>query len=189
MSENCPNNMKEKDYKFFMNYLMKSDIIVDRPLPTYAYIIHIENDFHKGKYFQAMMRLSCLIESIIYELLLLRLPIPPQKFSAKEIRKMQELPMSILIDWASGKSIPKNKKIVCYPNDWDIPIINEEEKEILHNLRETRNDIAHNPVLTYDANLKKEVIEKIIKDVTPISHKFFEKIIEITEDKFKNISQ
>jgi len=188
MPENRLNCMTEKDYKFFMNYLMKSNIIVDKPLSTYAYMIHIENDFHAGKYFQAMMRLSCLIESTLYELLLLRLPIPPQKFSSKKIRKMQELPMRILIDWAYGKPIPKNKKIVCCPRDWDIPIITKNEKDILHNLRETRNDIAHNPVLTYDENLKREVIEKIIEDVTPISHKLIEKIIEISGKESNNTS-
>jgi hypothetical protein len=183
------NGRNMKDYKFFMNYLMKSDIIVERPLLTYAYMIHIENDFHAGKHFQAMMRLSCLIESILYELLLLKLPIPPQKFLAEEIRKMQEIPFGILIDWASGKPISKRQiKIVCYPNNWDTPMINKEETKILHNLREIRNDIAHNPVLTYDENLKKEVIEKIIKDVTPIQHKIIEKIIKITKEKSKNIS-
>lgn len=176
-----------KDYKFFMNYLMKSNIIVDRPLRTYAYMIHIENDFHAGKNFQTIMRLSCLMESILYELLLLKLPIPPQKFPAKKIMKMQEISFGILIDWAFGKPIPKNKvKIVCYPNSWDTPIINEEEMKILHNLREIRNDMAHNPVLTYDENLKKEIIKKIINDVTPIEHKLINKIIEITKEKSIN---
>jgi len=173
-----------KDYKFFMSHLMKSDIIVDKPRSTYAYMIHIENDFHAGKHFQTMMRLSCLIESILYELLLLKLPIPPQKFLAVEIRRMQEIPLRILIDWASGKPITKKQvKIVCYPNNWDAPIINEEEGGILHNLREMRNDIAHNPVLTYDENLKKEVIGKMINDVAPIHHKLVEEIIKITETR------
>ena len=141
--------MKEKDYKFFMNTLLKSDIIVDKPLKTYVTMIRLQQDFQEGRYFQAMMRLSCLIESILYELLLLKLPILPTKFLAKEVRKMQEIPLGILIDWASGKPIPKKQiKIICYPTNWKPPIINKKEKKILHNLREIRNDIAHTSFLT-----------------------------------------
>ncbi len=141
MSENCPNNMREKEYKFFMNNLMKSNIIVDKPLKTYTLLLRLQQDFQEGRYFQTMMRLSCLIESILYELLLLKLPTPPQKLLAKDVRKMQEIPLGILIDWAYGEPIPQKRvKIVCYPINWDTPIINEKEKSILHNLREIRND-------------------------------------------------
>ena len=190
MSDNCPSNMEEKLYNFFMNTLMKSDIIVDKPLKTYTTLLRLQQDFQEGRYFQTMMRLSCLIESILYELLLLKLPTPPHKLLVKEVRKMQEISLGILIDWASGGSIPRERiKIICYPTNLNPPIINEKEKEILHNLREIRNDIAHTSFLTYDENLKKEVIKKIIDDVEPIHHKIIEEIIKITDEKLTNISQ
>src|SRR3989344_2202806 len=137
-----------KDYKFFMNFLMESEIIVDKPKIEYIHMLDIEKDFESGEYFKAIMHLSCLIESNLYQLLLKKLPKPPHNFIAKDVKKIQELSLKTLIDWASGKPIPKNKKLVCYPDNWETPLLNENEKLILNDLREMRNDIAHVPYLT-----------------------------------------
>jgi len=175
---------EKKEYKLFMNTLIKSGIIVDRPLLNYTTMLKIENDFEEKRYFQTMMRLSCLIESILYELLLLKLAESPKKILVEEFRKMQEIPLGTLIDWVSGKPITKNQVKIAITN-WDTPIINEEEQKKLHYLREVRNDIAHISFLTYDENLKSEIIEKIIDDVRPIHHKLIDEIIKITEQKLE----
>ncbi|MBI5803680.1 hypothetical protein HY450_00385 [Candidatus Pacearchaeota archaeon] len=95
------------------------------------------------------------------------------------MKKMQNLPLGLLIDWIAGQPIPKKQiSLVCYPDDWNTPLINENERLVLHNLKEMRNDIAHIPYLTYDANLKKEVVRKIIDDVEPIYNKLVEEIIK-----------
>jgi len=167
-----------KDYKFFMNVLMESDIIVDKPKGDYIHMWDIEDDFQSGEYFKAMMHLSCLIESNLYQLLLKKLPKSPQSFIAKDVKKMQKLSLKSLIDWASGKPIQKNKRLVCYPANWQPPLINDEERKTLENLREIRNDIAHVPFLTYDVNLKKEVIRRIIDETHPIHNKLIKEIIK-----------
>ena len=169
------------DYRFFMNVLMESDIIADNPKNSYVHTLDIEKDFQSGEYFKATMHLSCLIQSNLYQLLLKKLPKSPQSFIAKDIKKIQNLPLGLLIDWVAGQPIPKNKKLVCYPNDWNIPLINKNERLVLHNLREMRNDIAHVPYLTYDTNLKKEVVRKIIDDVLPIHNKIIKEIIKSQE--------
>lgn len=130
-----------------------------------------------------MMHLSCLIESNLTTLSVLKLPIPPQNFNAEEVKKIQNLPLKLLIDLVAGKPIPKNKQLVCYPKNWDVPLINEKEKLILENLREIRNDIAHISYLTYDRNLKKEVVKKAIEEVNPIHEKLTKEIIKITNNK------
>lgn len=171
--------MKGKDYKFFMNVLMKSDIIVDNPRKSYVHMLDIERNFQSGKYFKSIMHLSCLIESNIYQLFLKKLPKPPQNFKAIEVKKMQNLSFGLLINWIAGSPFPKKRiSLVCYPADWNTPLINKSEKLILHDLRERRNDIAHVPYLTYNENLKKEVIRKIINNVRPIHHKLVEEIIK-----------
>jgi len=96
---------------------------------------------------------------------------------------MQDLPLGILIDWISGKPIPKKKtSLVCYPNDWKIPLINESEKLILHELRGIRNDMSHRPYLTYDSNIKKEVVRSIINNVRQIHNKLVEEIMKISKN-------
>ncbi len=172
-----------KDYKFFMGVLMESDIIIDKPKTDYIHMMDIEKDFQLGEYFKVVMHLSCLIESNLTTLSILKLPIPPQNFKAKEVKKIQNLPLRLLIDWVAGKPITKNKKLVCYPDNWDTPLINEKEKLILENLREIRNDIAHISYLTYDRNLKKEIVKKVIEDVNPIHEKLVEKIINLRKIK------
>lgn len=178
-----------KDYKFFMNVLMESEIMVERPLRSYVHIFEIEKDFELGQYFKAVMHLTCLIQSNLYELLLKKLPSPPQSFKAFEVKKMQELPLKSLIDWVIGKPISRRNNLACYPNNWKIPIINEDERLILYNLREIRNDLAHVPYLCYNSNIRKEIVEKIIKDVTPIHHKLVEEIMRTNEAQTKNASQ
>ena len=180
-----------KDYKFFMNFLMESEIIVDKPKIEYIHMLDIEKDFQSGKYFKALMHLSCLIESNLYQLLLKKLPESPKNFKANQIKRMQNLSLKLLIDWASGEPIPKNKNLVCYPCKWDVPPINDEEKLILNNLKEIRNDIAHVSFLTYDENLRKEIVKKIIDDVAPVHNKLIKEIIKITNEKSKpkNTSQ
>ncbi len=75
-----------KDYKFFMGVLMESDIIVDKPKTNYIHIMDIERDFQLGEYFKVMMHLSCLIESNLTTLSILKLPIPSQNFKAEEVK-------------------------------------------------------------------------------------------------------
>lgn len=167
------------DYKYFMNTLMESEIIVDKPRTIYVHIDEIERNFQSGQYFKAVMHLACLIQSNIYELLLRKLPIFPQNFNAEDVKKMQELSLGLLINWIAGEPISKKiTSLVCYPNNWNVPLINKDEKVILHNLREIRNDMAHLPYLTYDANLKKEGVRKIIDDTYPIHNKLVEEIIK-----------
>lgn len=171
--------MKGKDYKFFMNVLMESDIIVDNPKRSYVHMLDIERNFQSGECFKSLMHLSCLIESNIYQLLLKKLPKPPQSFKAIEVKKMQNLSLGLLIDWIAGKPFPKKQiTLVCYPVDWNTPLISKSERLILHNLREMRNDIAHVPYLTYNSNIKKDVVRKIIDDVQPIHHKLVKEIIK-----------
>ena len=62
--------------------------------------------------------------------------------------------------------------------NWIKPLINEDERLILNSLREIRNDLAHVPYLTYDINLKKEVVRKMIDNVEPIHNKLVEEIIK-----------
>lgn len=166
-----------------MGVLMELDIIVDKPKVDYIHIIDIERNFQSGEYFKAVMHLSCLIESNLSWLSILKLPIPPQNFEAREVKKIQNLQLKLLIDWAAGKPIPKNKNLICYPDDWKIPLFNEKEKLILENLREIRNDIAHVPFLTYDKNLRKEVVRRMIDDIGPIHGKLVEEIIKLTEKR------
>ena len=168
----------KKDYKYFMNVLMESDIIADKPRISYVHMNEIEINFQSGQYFKAVMHLACLIQSNLYQLLLKKLPRPPQNFKAEQIKKMQELPFGILINWVAGEPISKKFSLVCYPNDWETPLITEDEKRILHSLREIRNDMAHVPYLTYDGNIKREVVRKIINDVEPIHNKLVEEIIK-----------
>lgn len=173
------NQKIERDFKFFMNVLMESDIIVDNPKRDYIHMLDIEKDFQSGEYFKTIMHLSCLIESNIYQLLLKKLPSPPQSFKAREVKKMQELPLGLLINWIAGEPFPKKRfPLVCYPDDWQTPLINENEKLVLQNLREIRNDMAHIPYLTYNVNLKKEVVRKVIDEVMPIHNKLVEEIIK-----------
>ena len=167
------------DYKYFMNNLMESDIIVDTPRKNYVHMKEIELNFQSGQYFKAIMHLASLIQSNIYQLLLRKLPIPPHNFKAMEIKKMQELSFKLLIDWVAGDSIPINKKLVCYPNDWTRPLINQDEKLILYDLKGIRNDLAHLPYLTYDTNLRKEGVKKIIGLVEPIHEKLVKEIIRM----------
>ena len=175
-----------KDYKYFMGVLMESDVMVDKPIRGYTHMIDIERNFQSGEYFKAMMHLSCLIESNLYRLLLLKLQVPPNKFLSKEVKKMQEVPLKTLIDWVTGKSISKKRyHLVCSLNNWETPLINEEEKSILYRLKNMRNEIAHIPHLTYDRNLKKEVIKKLIDDTHPIHNKLVEEIIKITNENKK----
>ncbi len=167
-----------------MNVLMESDIITDKPRTSYVHINEIERNFQSGQYFKAVMHLTCLIQSNIYQLLFKKLPKPPQSFKAIEVKKMQNLSLRLLINWVAGKPISKKQiSLVCYPDDWNTPLINENEGLILHNLREIRNDLAHVPYLTYDVNLKKEVVRKIIDDVEPIHNKLVEEIIKNQEKK------
>jgi len=175
--------IKFKDYKQFMNTFMISDIIVDNPRQSYVYMNEVEIFFQEKQYFKALMLLSCLIQSIIYELLVKKLPKPPQSFKSFEVKKIQDLPFKALIDWITGKSIPKRYNLVCYPYDWKTPLINEKEKLILTNLREIRNDMAHIPFLNYDANLRKEGIKKIIDEVYPIHDKVMEELIKSQQKK------
>jgi len=168
-----------KDYKFFMNVLMESDIIADTPHISYVHMDEIELNFQSRQYFKAVMHLACLIQSNIYQLLLKKLPQPPQNFKAVEVKKIQNLPFGLLIDWVGGKPISKKQvSLVCYPTNWKVPLLTEDEKLILHNLKEIRNDMAHIPYLTYDTNLRKEVVRKIIDEVCPIHHKLVEEIIK-----------
>lgn len=172
-----------KDYSFFMNVLMESDIITNKPRTSYVHMDEIEKNFQSKQYFKTIMHLACLIQSNLYQLLLKRLPKSPQSFKAVEVKKIQEISLGLLINWVAGEPISKRLSLVCYPDDWKTPLINENEKLILHNLRKMRNDIAHVPHLTYDANLRKEVVRKIIDDVEPIHYKLVEEIIKITLKK------
>jgi len=158
---------------------MESDIISDKPRISYVHMNEIEINFQDGEYFKAMMHLACLIQSNIYELLLKKLPKPPQSFKAMEVKKMQNLSLGLLIEWVAGKPISKKQIcLVCYPDNWIKPLINEDERLILNSLREIRNDLAHVPYLTYDINLKKEVVRKMIDNVEPIHNKLVEEIIK-----------
>ena len=170
--------MEGKDFRFFMNVLMESDIMVDNPRQTYVHMSEIKRNFQAGQYFQATMHIACLMQSILNKLLLLKLPKLPEKYKAFEIKKMQELPFKSLIDWAAGNSIPRKNKLADYPVDWNPSLINENEKLILYGLREIRNDMAHIPYITYDANIKKDVVEKLIADVEPIQNKILDEVIE-----------
>jgi len=176
------------DYKFFMNVLMESDIISDRPITSYVHMFEIEKDFKAGQYFKTIMHLACLIESNIYQLLLKKLPQPPKNYRAIEIKSIQNLPLGLVIEWIAGKPFPKKRiSLVCYPSDWKSSLITEDERLTLHNLKKMRNDIAHVPYLTYDTNLKKDLVKNIIDELNPIHDQLVKAIIKYQQKKSKSV--
>jgi hypothetical protein len=169
---------KEKDYKFFMNVLMETDILVDKPRSSYVHGIDIEKSFEQGQYFKAIMHLSCLIESNLYQLFLKKLPIPPTSLKAFQVKKMQELPFKVLINWGSGEPISKRFKLEVYPEVLKEPLLDKFEKSVLNELRKIRNEIAHIPYLNYDQNINKGLVREMITKVSPIHGKLVEELIK-----------
>jgi len=167
----------------FMNRVMKTNILADNPLRSYTPYLEVEKNFSKGNYFSAIMGLSCTIESIIHELAVKKSVLFKRKprCIVWEKEEFDRIPLSILIGWLAGKKIrpPRGNllKHSDYPEGFEVLLITEEEKKILLKLKDIRNDIAHCHYLTYDCNLRKELIEEMIEKIRSIHNKIIDEII------------
>jgi hypothetical protein len=174
----------EDDYNLFMNTLMKTKIMVDIPINSYAHVPEIRQAFNAGSYFRAIMLLSCTVESTLNNLVLLEV-IQTNKLLAWERADLQRFSLQTLIDWVSGIKIKRKRWLKLdygkYPPIITTPLISPEEKVVLEKLKDIRNDIAHCSYLTYDKNLRKELIEEIINQTEPIYNKLVEELIRLSK--------
>lgn len=178
----------ENDYNLFMNFLMKTKIMIDRPINSYTPFLEIRKAFNFGNYFQAVMLLSCTVESTLNHIVLLKV-IKTNKLIVWERANLQRFSLQTLINWVSGMEIKKQHHLKLdyskYPQKLIPPLITLEEKDVLLLLKDIRNDIAHCSYLTYDKNLRKELIEEMINKVEPICNKFFDELTNLSEQNKK----
>ena len=169
----------------FMNQVMKTNILADKPLRSYVPYSEIERNFSKGNYFSAIMGLSCTLESNLRQLALKKSVLLKREPRGLvwEKEEFDRIPLGILINWMAGEKIRPLQMILIeysdYPEKFETPLIDKEERDILIKLKDIRNDIAHCYYLTYDRNLRVELIEEMIEKVRPIHHKIIEEIIRL----------
>jgi hypothetical protein len=175
--------MAEK-YNLFMNTLMKTNILVDNPIGSYAHFPEIRLAFNLKSYFRAIMLLSCTIESTLNHLILSKV-FSTNKLLVEERADLQRFSLQNLIEWVSGIEIKKKSWLKLdyskYPPKLDPPLITTKEKETLLLLKDIRNDISHCSFLTYDKNLRKELVEEMINQTEPIYNKLVEELIKLSK--------
>jgi hypothetical protein len=83
------------------------------------------------------------------------------KITPKDLIKYNNFKLKHLINWCKSRKI-----------------ISPKERKILHELREIRNDIAHNYQLNFNHNIDTKVCKRVIDTILPVINGLHKRIIE-----------